>query len=159
MSLPSSIWVKFTNEDAVLVTYLGVQYRMTVNEAEGWYEIVLTGSTATTGTVLVVNTGAPDMSGTATNDIALYDVEDMTYTLSSTVGTLTYDNWSVTSFTGSDISAASIVHRDVRLPLFVELLYLFSEAGSETFGIEGLTTTTFMLLLLGILFSLGNQVE
>ena len=61
MPLPSSIWVKFTNEDAVLVTYLGVQYRLTwqtIDSNSNWFAVL--NGTITDGTLLSLNdNGSP----------------------------------------------------------------------------------------------------
>lgn len=86
------------------------------------YFVAVSG-TLTNGVVLAfanANDGY-DLSGEDSGLIRLITYVDGVGGEPATVGTIAYSAWSVTSFTGTDISAASIVHRDSRLPLFVEL--------------------------------------
>lgn len=123
-------WVvtSFTGTDisAASIVRNPVQYRLT---ADSWYTnninnayAALVSGTETDGVYIFWGTADDlDASGLATTNIQIDTVASGASTGASNVGSIAYDNWAVTSFTGSSISAASIVHRDSRLPLFVEL--------------------------------------
>lgn len=133
MALPTSIWVKF-KDDQIKVTYLGVEYTLPfVQSGFGpWgagYFLALSGDT-TNGTILSF---AIDQATIPPNIIGEFNVEltvmvDGVVSTTNIVGIIECDGSAVIAVSGPDITAATIIHRDSRLPKLLELPYI-SQAG------------------------------
>lgn len=154
MALPSSIWVKF-KDDQIKVTYLGVEYTLTYDSPDGEYGFWSTtpvSGTMSDGFRLVIGRSSlaelsPGEQYIQLNEMVGGGVGDAT-----TIGTITISLSYTATFTGTDITAASIIHRDSRLPKLLELpyddgthyeLHVNSTLGDPLFQIELWTDDVF----------------